>query len=341
MKPSIHDVAKQAGVSIAAVSMAINNKPGVSQKTRSRILAVATAMGYRVDHIRKAESRVRNVALYLSGTDYNYFNTTFFTEIVKQVSITLPGTEYSTLIRYGISGRDETDFKNLMVYNPIDAIILMGRIPTEIVEEYAPDIPCVFINRPNVKGANAYSVYADNEKAAYLVTHHLLSLGHRRIAFMGYIPTIVSTTERYRGFCRAMTEANAPINMDYVYPTEHYEETGYIEMRKLLMRRQAIPSGIVCGNDLIAIGVMSALWDAGLSVPEDVSVTGIHNLPHMGMLRVPLTTVHIPHDRMGQQAAQLVMDILDAKRPKHMLHNDVSLIVRASTAEYKKRVETM
>lgn len=335
MRVTIHDVAKRAGVSISSVSLALNNKEGISEKTRKKIVAAADELSYPTPNILTKPSKVKTIAVFLSGLNYSYFNSTFFSDILRYVSVSLTPSKYSTIMLFSNSSEDTENFRHLVHNNALDAMILIGRMSASVIETYAPTLPCVYINRPSITGKNAYSVYADNEKAAYLVTRHLIDLGHKDIAFMGYIPNIASTTERFNGYKKALSESGIHLNLARVYPTEHYEETGFIETRKLVTSGIKLPTGIVCGNDLIAIGAMQALWDSGLSIPDDISITGIHNLPHTDLIKVPLTTVKIPHDLLGTQAAALIMDILNGKEPKKLWRNDVELIVRKSTGQAK------
>ena len=215
--------------------------------------------------------------------------------------------------------------------------LLVGGLTDELARAYRKKgLPVVLVDKPS-PGPEFPSILPDNAHGAYLITRHLLDLGHRRLAFLGAPPDPVSSA-RLAGFRKALAEAGV------AFDAKDHVDAGYTSAlastaitRYLARRARALPTAIVAINDEAAIGALQALRAAGLQVPGDVSVTGFDDIPWALHSVPPLTTMRVPRREMGRVAAQTLMARIespDSAPIRLVLQTD--LIVRASTAAPKR-----
>jgi len=216
----------------------------------------------------------------------------------------------------------------------VDGLIIASVQPLSRVELFerirTRKVPFILIDRP-IEGVNASFVGADNRSIGKLATEHLIEQGCRCVAHLRG-PEIGIAAERLQGYRLALEKRRLPIQPRYVVTGGYTDDSGYEGTRRLLELRP-IPDGIFCYNDPVAIGAMKAIFEAGLKVPDDISVVGAGNVHYSDVLRVPLTTVDQGTSEMGTRAAELVLERIAAKRmlrPKRVLIPP-RLVVRKST----------
>ncbi|MDP3387446.1 MAG: LacI family DNA-binding transcriptional regulator [Eubacteriales bacterium] len=336
MGSTIYDIAKIAGVTTATVSLALNNKKGVSQQTKQRIIDIAKELNYFPNTNARSLSTRKSmtVALCISAVSYEYFNSSFYFDIIKYISQEIGNTLFLTTQISTLDKEAET-IATLATSGNIMAFVFIGtRLSVKFICSLIGDIPAVFFNKPDLKGKNVYSVSFDNKEAMRLITSHLISLGHQRIAYLGYLPGVIPAENRLEGFKKAYQEANLEIEPDQVIETEYLPIFGYSAIRKILLEQKELPSGLVCGNDLIAVGVMQALREYSFKVPHDISVAGIDNLQLTDSLWVPLTTVDVNCHSIGEEIAHILQQIAEGEEPQKNPVIDVSLIIRESSGSF-------
>ncbi|MGG1516072.1 LacI family DNA-binding transcriptional regulator [Paenibacillus oryzisoli] len=334
MTSNIHDIARLAGVSPATVSLALNGRKGVSEKTKLRVLEIAQQLDYVPNVMAQGlqRGRTNNILVLMSGPQYDYFNSPFYFETLKHFAKGISNTPFQMVLHITTAEEELKHLKMLVSRKGFDGMVMMGlRMPQEEAMAIIGSIPSVFVNRPNVK--EAYSVNANYANAMYLVTKHLLELGHRDIAFFGYVPKLPPSENRLIGFRKAYEEYGLEVKAEQLIYADYYQESGYLAMRKWLQSGLALPQAIIGGNDLIALGILEALYDGGVSVPEDVSLAGIDNLSNTHLLKVPLTTVHIRNDLIGMETSAKIIRLLQDEEVERETWIDVQLIKRASTAQ--------
>ena len=191
-------------------------------------------------------------------------------------------------------------------------------------------------------GECQYIIYNDDVYGAGLVTKHLIDLGHTRLAYLGKRQGI-SNTNRLIGFRTEMQTAGLPIDERYIYHTSDGNPAGGREGAEYLLSLDEIPSGIVCYNDFLAVGVYNYLQEKGMRIPQDISVTGFDNISIAGYLSPPLTTLHQFKFELGEGAAYMMLEVL-ANRKREARENLPSkkvclkgiLRIRASTISFRK-----
>jgi len=194
-------------------------------------------------------------------------------------------------------------------------------------------IPFVLINR-RFAGYHAPYVGVDNAGAMKGLVLHLVSLGHRRIGYIGGFPHSSSARDRYRGFLEAMRESGLEIDQDLCSEGRYDFQSGYEGAHRLLaLPPEKRPTAVACANDLMALGVMDWATRNGLRVPEDLSVTGFDDIEVAGLEAISLTTARQPRAEMGRVAAAMLLDLISGQQlQREEVVLTCELVVRRSTA---------
>ncbi len=328
---TLKDVAERAGVSQATASLALNYKDGVKEETRRRVIEVAQEL----DYIPNARAR----ALVRKGTEtiglvIPEVVNSFFAELAQSIKDTFKRANYNLILcstDYG--SEEEMDYINLFKSGQVEGAIfacvgdMMKKNNQQITQLANSYIPVVYIDRDGVDPEIIPVIKADLFSAAFKATHYLIELGHRRIAFVG------QSHERLSGYKKALEEASLSIRERDIFYDYLTVEGGYEVGRYLLAARER-PTAILSLNDEMAIGLIQALSEGGLKVPEDISVCGIDNIKISNFYNPPLTTVNVPKRKMGERSAEILLKLLSGERlssTEHMIVFPTELIVRGST----------
>jgi LacI family transcriptional regulator len=308
--PTIRDVAKRAGVSPITVSRVINDYDYVSKETRERVETVIEELGYVPNMLGPSLRFKRTMTVALIMTD---ITNPFWTTVARGVEDVAQANGYSTIL----CNTDESEVKQdqylrMLLRRRIDGVLFVPASsndpePVQLIQKQG--VPVVLLDRqiPNVK---VDVVRADSEHGAYLLTQHLISLGHEYIAMLNGPQTVSTAIDRFNGFKRAITEANLEEKMTLVSWGKFTQESGYV-MAKEAIASALNPTAILAGNNFIAIGAFQALSEQGLRVPEDIALVTFDDPSPTSPFESFLTTVTQPAREMGQRAAQLLLDRLD------------------------------
>jgi LacI family transcriptional regulator len=213
-------------------------------------------------------------------------------------------------------------------------IVLTGRLPDAALAAYAQHLPVVVTGR-TLKAPGLYALNFDNYEGGRLATHHLLTLGHRRIAFIAGDPRHPDAKERLRGHRAALQAAGVELEPELVIPGQYTEDSGRLAVERLLDSRQAF-TAIFAANDQMAFGAALALHRRKLRVPDDVSLVGFDDLAGALYAVPPLSTVHHPVHELGQIAAQAMLQLLAGEEPTAKLPAP-RFIARDSSREWRAR----
>jgi len=332
MPATMMDIARDLNVSVVTVSKVLRNQGKISDSTRKRVLRRAKQLNYQMNWVARSLVTRRTFTLGLLLPDFTH---PFFAEIAKAVASTVRPHGYHVLVSYFEENPAlEMSEANSLLARQVDGMIIASVQPLNRVELFerirARKVPFILIDRP-IEGVNASFVGADNRSIGRLATEHLIEQGCSCVAHLRG-PDIGIAAERLQGYRLALEKRGLPIQPRYVVTGGYTDDSGYHGMRRLLQLRP-IPDGIFCYNDPVAIGAMRAIFEAGLKVPDDISVVGAGNVHYSDVLWVPLTTVDQGTAQMGTRAAELVMERIAAKRmlrPKRVLIPP-KLVVRKST----------
>ncbi|HEY3481962.1 MAG TPA: LacI family DNA-binding transcriptional regulator [Streptomyces sp.] len=331
VRPTMEDVAARAGVSRALVSLVMRNSPKVSAVRRAAVLRAAEELGYQ-PHVmaRSLASRTSTVL----GVMVNDLRNAFFADIVEELDSAAQAAGFDLILNTG--GRSPTRewnaLHNLLSFRPAGIVLLSPVVPASAIQVAARQCPVVLVSR-TTRSSTVDTVNDDGEAGSALAVDHLVGLGHRRIAHLDG-GGAAGAAQRRRGFEAAMrAHGLEPI----VVRSEHTDIGGENAVRELLAAysRPDLPTGLVSGNDFNAVGAISALEEAGLRVPEDVSVVGYDNTSLAALRHLSLTTVDQPRKDMARLAFAALIERVRGERTepvRHLLHP--SLVVRATTAEF-------
>jgi LacI family transcriptional regulator len=333
MPVTLADIARELGVSKMTVPRAINDHPSINADTRERVLEVARRLNYQPNQHARALATNRS---YLIGVVVPDLMHSYFAEICRGVEDFARPSGYRNLI----CNTDEDPAKELDETGALlprtDGLIVASSLPPADAGFYRRLVKdgakVVFIDR-RLDGLRCPAVTTDDVQVGMLATEHLVGLGHRRIGHLR--GTGASTAAgRFEGYRRALEKHGIDLDAGDVRDCGFTEREGYEAMRGWLAEGD-VPGAIFAVNDPAAIGAMQALGEAGLRVGRDVALVGGGNIHYADMLRVPLTTVSWSRSEMGQQAARLLLQLIEekeppTKRPEHVVVPP-ELIVRSSS----------
>ena len=332
---TLRDVAADAGVHPATASRALN--PGtralVNEETAQRVLDSAARLGYRPNPIARGLKTNRS---YTIGVIVPDLRNPLFPPIARGVEERLEPSGYTSLLANTDNDheREKLSFEALRARQVDGFITGTARRRHPLLRELADTgIPLVQVNR-RMDDEDVPSVGADDVAGVGLAVGHLAELGHTRIAHVAGSLEVSTGQQRYEGFLAAMAERGLPVDEHLVPTALNYSEAEGARLTRALIEHGRPFTAILAGNDLMALGCMDALKEAGLRCPEDVSVVGFNDMDWSDRFSPPLTTVRVPHYELGVQAADLLLERLATDQPapaKHLVL-PVEMVVRGSTA---------
>lgn len=334
---TIHDVARAAGVSVSTVSRVLNDKDDVSLETFEKVRRVIEDMRFASSLAARGMRSYRTnvIGLLLPGIVAPYC-----TEIIRGVDEVVSQSDYALLI---YSSRDyrrnrplnhESNSVMLLNGSITDGVIMVTpAAATSNLPSYAP----LVIIDPNTESSEIPGVIATNREGALSVMDYLTGLGHRRIGYITGRLELISAVQRLQGYKDGLAAAGIPLDEELIKVSDYMAATAAARARELLSLSNP-PTAIFAANDMSAIGVYQAAQEAGLRIPEDLSVVGFDNLYESAHLDPPLTTVDQFIKEMGVVAAQTMLSLLKGEIVKgeeqvHVI--PTQLIIRQSCSPVK------
>ncbi|NJC97103.1 MAG: LacI family transcriptional regulator [Anaerolineales bacterium] len=330
------DVAERVGVSRTTVSLVLNNVRGIqiSPETRQKVIDAANELGYVPDATAQAlaSRRTKAIGLVLTRTQHHIATDAFLPKIISGLLNIAKKQNVRILVDWVETEHQESAYFELAHAKRIDGMILSTpRLNDKALKALERvDIPTVLMGR--VTGSNLPFVDVDNTKAAEKATSYLIGLGHRKIACISSAPPeYTATPERVGGFRNAMERMEIPINEDLIRYADFDPESGYECMRSLLRSGEEF-TAVFVASDNVAIGAKAALREAGLRIPDDVSLVGFDDIPWAKYSDPPLTTVQLPAESLAHSACTLLLDLIQNKdqQREYQIILDTELIVRKS-----------
>jgi DNA-binding LacI/PurR family transcriptional regulator len=329
----LKDIAERVGVSIMTVSKALRDEPDVSVATKTRIKLAAQQMGYVPDSTAQG-LRTRTTKLF--GLIISSTTNPIFARIVLAIEERAYELGYDVVLAHtqNIVEREEACIRRLlsrrvdgMFISPVYRMEPEARIYQELL---ARRIPVVLLGGPAPFCSGFVSVQIEELVASYAVTQHLLSLGHKRIAFLTGPIAAPWAHERFEGFRRALREAGKEVDDRLIFQAGSTIEDG-AKAALQMVNEDCDATAVQAVNDLVAIGCADTLLSQGVRIPQEVSIAGFGNVLTAEYYRVPLTTVRQPKFRLGTAAVEAMMQLLRGQRPDAK-RLPAELLVRESTA---------
>jgi LacI family transcriptional regulator len=309
---TLEEIAKAAGFSVSTVSRALTNQAyPVSPTTRTRIIEVAQAMGYKPNIAARS---LRTDQTNTVGIVVDDLLSPFVPPIVRGIQDYLKPFDYlSLIINSDWDPEIEQDAINTLVSRPVDGIIFVEYSHLAVNEALQHSHkPYVFVHR--LFGSTIRnSVVPDDHYGAALAVRHLVSLGHRRIAYINGPKGWHSAQRRLDGYRDELAAQNLDFDPTLVQPGDWEYEGGCTAAKNLLALHEP-PTAIFSANDLMALGAVGAIQDAGLNVPKDIAIVGYDNRDFTRIFRPRITTVSMPVYKMGRTAAELLLRQMEEGR---------------------------
>ena len=304
MSVTIKDVARHANVSVATVSRALNGHPNVAEDVRQRILVVAEQLRYSPHHAARSLSSRRTQTIGVVLPD---LYGEFFSELMRGIDQIARERGLHLLVSSYHGNPQEQGTALRTMRGRVDGLLLMSPFVdgAEALAADLPPMPVVLMN-PALAAAGQPSIGVDNHGGAMAMMQHLLESGHRRIAFIAGPEDNFDACERLRGYRDALAQG-APEIAPWILPGEFDEASGHDAGQALLESTQR-PDAVFAANDMMALGCLFALNEAGLRVPDDIALAGFDDIPLSRYVHPPLTTMRVEIAELGARAIQRLLD---------------------------------
>jgi LacI family transcriptional regulator len=324
------DVAKLAGVSTMTVSRVLNENANVTESMRQRVFAAIAQLRYQPNELARSlrEQRSRQI-----GVIVPYLFDPFFADCAHAISTVAKQHAYSVVLSTSNENpQDEFEEASRMLRRNVEGLIIIpthpnGNASLLLAHEF-DRMQIVTMDRP-VEGSRFDSILVENERGAHIGTDHLVSLGHKRIAYVGLTDNLYTMNMRHRGYTSAM--AAASLETTAVFVSDLLDDS-IQAMRKLVAVKKP-PTAIFCANNLVTRHVLQSLQTLGIYPPKPIALVGFDDFETACLLRPGITVVRQPSDLLGQTAAEVLFaKLADPNRLKSGKRKvlPVELIVRGS-----------
>ncbi|WP_324716815.1 LacI family DNA-binding transcriptional regulator [Carboxydochorda subterranea] len=339
---TLADIARRLGVSTMTVSRALNGRDGVSEELRRRVLEEAERLGYSKNLLSVAlrRGKTRTVGLCVFDLSFPYAN-----ELVREVDHLARAAGYEVLVNCSHGdAKEERENVEAFLRRRVDGMLIVPVASGHNVQFFKRlahrGVPLVFVDR-YLAGCPVDYVATDNIQGGFLATSHLLELGHRKIAFVpGPEIDCIAVQDRLVGAERALAPYGDGANLTVLQPQRPVprpEDNGYEAVRDYLRGGGRSEGGrltaVFAVNDSVAMGVVAALREHGVRVPEEMSVVGFDDISMAKYFQPPLTTIRQDAQGIGQSSIRMLLELMDGRRPsgRRLLLEPV-LVERATTA---------
>jgi len=329
--PSIKDVAKLAGVSIATVSRVINNSGKVSPEKRSRVIEAIEKLNYQPNLLARG---LRQQKTRLVGCLVPDVENLVFARLAKYLEEFLSAQGYSVILCNTNNDKNkERNYLSVLVQRKVDGIIF-SRVSDESIlfmSSYFRQVPYVVLDR-TLEIEFAPTVKLDNFLGGFLAARHLVELGHRCLACVTGPLKIRLCRERLEGFREGLKVAGIDLRNEYIVESD-FKINGGKEAALRMLATGNLPTAVFAHNDMMAFGVMQAFRSEGLDIPRDISVVGFDNIPLCEVVSPSLTTVAQPFEEMARLGVELLDGLIRGEKvTQKVMVVKPYLVIRSSTA---------
>jgi LacI family transcriptional regulator len=339
MAATIKDVAKKAKVSIATVSLVVNNHKRISTATKVKVNNAIKELNYHPSHSARGlvSNKTGNIGFILTE-DHFLRSEPFYTRIFLGTEFEARQNEHYillTTVRSDFSKKDK--LPRFVLERNVDGVIVAGKVSKGLIERLEKlNLPLAFVDYfpPSEKYPVAL---IDNISGGLIATQHLIDIGHKKIGFVAGDINHPSIRDRFQAYKMALERAGIKYNTSWYVIDEDYPDrkNGYNAAKSLLRKNKDITAVFAC-NDAMAIGVMHFLKENNYKIPDDISLIGFDDVEADLSLDPPLTTIRVAKIEMGIEVMRLMSDILKNKsRTSKKVLVPVELIIRKSTAPLK------
>jgi LacI family transcriptional regulator len=335
---NIKELAEKLNLSTTTVSRVLNGKSKIfriSSSTSRKVLNGARKYDYSPNRLARGLKLEKTETLGLIIPD---IANPYFGSIAKSIEVEAHKRGYSIFLCDSLDEvSTEAELLKLLANRKADGIIIApaGEKSGHIAEAEQQGIPIVVIDR-FLPGTNLPYVTTNNYAGALMAVEHIIEMGHREIACIQGINGISANSGRVKGYRDALHKNGIAVNENNILGTDFGEMNGYIQTRKLLKRPKR-PTAIFALSNLISLGALRAIKEAGLTVPDDISLVSFDEQPYSAFLACPMTTVEQPRNEIGKEAFRLLLRIISEKSPENVKSKMLKprLIVRESVKKIR------
>lgn len=333
---TIYDIAKKLKISPATVSRGLSDHPGISKKTKKKIIDTVEAMGYRSNHFAR---NLRQKQTHTIGVMVHELNSNFITSVLAGIERVTAETGYDLIIAHSSESaqKEAANARNLF-QKRVDGLIASLSFDTTDLAHFQPfidkGVPVVFFDRVEQDG-NRTVVVIDNVKCGYMATEHLIRQGCRRIVHVTSSLNRNVYAQRYKGYRDALYDNRIAFEEKYLLVNDLSEQAG-IDAANRILKLKPLPDGIFCTNDFVAAVCMRTLKEAGIQIPADIAVVGFNNDAIGHLIEPGLTTINYPGTDMGEIAAR---NLINHLKGISNLQQTTTIIVRSELVVRKSSLK--
>ena len=297
---TMRQIGKAMGVSTVTVSKALGGKDGVSDFVRAQIIEKAREMGYQYTTSAKQLKVEAGQDVGILVADRFFSDNSFYAALYKRLLQRLAEASCYGILEILYAQDEQSGKLPVMIRSgKVNALVVMGQVSPEYMQALLDThLPCVFLDF-YTEHADVTSVVSDSVYGAYLLTNHLVNMGHRDIAFVGNIHATSSILDRYLGYYKSLLQNNIPLRPEWILP-----DRGENGLLKEVALPAQMPTAFVCNCDEMAHLLMGQLKRAGYTMPEDVSIVGFDDFLFARLCNPALTTFQVDQDAMAKAAVK-------------------------------------
>jgi LacI family transcriptional regulator len=336
---TIYDIAKKLNVSPATISRGLQDHPGISKKTKKRILDMVEQMGYRTNHFARNLRRQHTKTI---GVIVHELNSNFITSVLAGIEKVTTEAGYDIIIAHSSESYEkEVANANNLFHKRVDGLIASLAFDTKDLEHFKPyidkGVPVLFFDRVE-QDENSTVVIIDNAKCGYLVTKHLIEQGCKKIVHITSSLKRNVYSQRFKGYKDALFDNEIDFDESLLIVGNLSEKAG-IEAAMKILKMKPFPDGAFITNDFVAAVCMRTLKEHGVSIPGDIAIVGFNNDAIGKLIEPALTTINYPGEDIGEIAARNLISHLKGISNIHQTNTIVvrsDLIIRKSSLKNLK-----
>lgn len=334
MKLTIKDIARMAGVSPGTVSKIINNTGSIGHQTKANVMKIIEETGYQPSFSAKslATKKSNLIGLIYAGEVGVDFNHPFFNQVINAFRKAIGQLGYDILVFSNNQfSKNKEDYLARCKHFQLDGCIIVAgeQIEDAIYELDQSSIPCVGVDI-ELTGPKSSYVSTDNHKVSAEVVEYFYLHSIRDIAFIGGPEDSVISNIRKNGFYDKMSQLGMKIREEWIQYGDYFEESGYLAMKSILSA-SPYPKGVFAASDMMALGLLKAVKEAGLNVPSDIKVIGCDDIEACRYSDPTLSTVKQDKDKIGKLAAYMLHDLINGNSESSSILVDPELVIRESS----------
>lgn len=323
MLTTLKDVAKLANVGVSTASYALNGNKLIKESTRKKVLLAANELGYHPNGNAKNLKRSKNemIGLFISG-----FTGPFFNQLLEGIQDVVVSHGYELVVCAS------NERHRMLTERLVDgAIILNYHIDSDLLKTVASEkMPLIVLDR-EIEHPHIYNALLPNEKGIQQALKHLEGKGHKEIGFIAGSIDSYDGEARLNAFKTYIKNHNLIANQNTILRADFTEDSGYKTMQAFLNNNHQYPTAFVAANDEMAMGVIRAIKERGLSVPADIAVVGFDDIIIAQYFQPSITTVRVHKKQWGERVAKAMLDILTSSEINHVMQPPMEFIEREST----------